>query len=104
MQIPGNFSKRTAVVSRASSAASTCGTRISAPALASDTALRNWRRVAVIGIGNPPFFWRSRFQLAFELIQKPPVGAVGDDLLRRRFDEASFALAQSIEPDGVFGV
>src|SRR6185436_7259988 len=32
--------------------------------------------------------WCSRLQLAFELVQKAPIGAVGDDLLRARFDEA----------------
>src|SRR5262249_27443522 len=46
----------------------------------------------------------SRLQLALELVQKTPIRAVGDDLLRSRFDQADVAQAQSIVPDRVLGV
>src|SRR5467141_3238350 len=48
--------------------------------------------------------WRSRLQLAFELVQEAPIGVVGDDLLRARFDKAHVAQAQCIEADRVLGV
>src|ERR1700736_3020878 len=47
---------------------------------------------------------RSRLQLAFELVQEAPIGAVRDDLLRARLDEAGFVQAQGIESDRVLGV
>src|SRR6266478_4368015 len=47
---------------------------------------------------------RSRLQLAFELVQEAPIGALGDDLLRARFDEARFTHAQCIEADRVLGI
>src|SRR5262249_2273239 len=46
----------------------------------------------------------SRLQLAFELVQKPPVGAVGDDLVRACCDKAGFAQTQGIEAHCVLGV
>src|SRR6516164_10428774 len=46
----------------------------------------------------------SRFQLAFELVEKMPIGAVGNNLLRGRLNEARVAQAQRIEPQRVFGV
>jgi hypothetical protein len=48
--------------------------------------------------------WHSRFQLAFDLVEKTPVGAVGDDFLRARLDQACFVHAQGIEPHRVLGV
>src|SRR5712664_2519593 len=48
--------------------------------------------------------WRSRLQLAFELVQETPIGAVGDDLLRARFDQTDLAQAQRVEAHGVLGV
>ena len=52
----------------------------------------------------PPLLAASRLQLAFELVQEPPVGAVGDDLLRARLDHADLVQAQGIEADRVLGV
>src|SRR6516164_3234956 len=45
-----------------------------------------------------------RLQFAFELVQKAPIGAVGDDLLRARLDEVSFAHAQCVKTDRVLVV
>src|SRR6516164_6761980 len=100
-QISGILAKRTVVVSRRASAASTPGAA-SAPAPANPIADSTRRRLSVIGIVNsfPP----SRLQLAFDLVEEMPVGAVGDDLLRARFDEARFAEAKGVPPDRVFGV
>jgi hypothetical protein len=46
----------------------------------------------------------SRLQLAFELVEKAPIGVFRDDLLRRFFDCAVFAQAQRIEADRVLGI
>src|SRR6266404_4450714 len=51
-----------------------------------------------------PVYCSSRLQLAFELVQEAPIRAVGDDLLRARFDHTSVAHAQCIEADRVLGV
>ena len=53
-QIPGNFKRRTVVVSRSRSAAGADGTprRLAAPA--SESVVRTRRRVCIIGIGNLP--------------------------------------------------
>src|SRR2546423_10747671 len=48
--------------------------------------------------------WVSPLQLAFELVEKTPVGVVGDDLLRARLDEAGLVQPQRVEPDSVLGV
>src|SRR6266446_3278394 len=48
--------------------------------------------------------WRSRLQLAFELVQEVPIRAVGDDLLRARLDHSGFMQAQRVEADRVLGV
>src|SRR5271155_392702 len=104
MQMPGAFpGRRTEVVSRAPSAASTRGARTRPAAPATDRLARKRRRVWMIGIGNL-LFWRSRLQLAFELVQEAPIGVFGDDLLRRRFDKAHIAQAQRIEADRVLGI
>jgi hypothetical protein len=39
-----------------------------------------------------------------QLVQKAPIGAVGDDLLRARLDETHFVQPQRIEPERVLGV
>src|ERR1700730_1181124 len=96
------FDSRTVVASSGPSAASDRGGRASPAAPASDMVVRNRRRVCIIVIGTS--LLRSRLQLAFELVQKAPVGAVGDDLLRARFDEAGFVQAQGVETDRVLGV
>ena len=46
----------------------------------------------------------SRLQLAFELIEEAPVGALGDDLLRGRANHARLVEPQRIEPDRVLRV
>src|SRR6516164_10332460 len=46
----------------------------------------------------------SGLQLAFELVQELPIGAVGNDLLRVRFDEARFIQSQGVKADRVLGV
>src|SRR5215472_18201084 len=53
--------------------------------------------------GAPIYAW-LRLQLAFEFIQKAPIGSAGDDLLRARLDETRFAQAKDVPPDRVFGV
>src|ERR1700741_5603281 len=54
-------------------------------------------------IGSPPPS-TSRLQLAFELVEKPPIGAFGNDLLRARLDEARLAHAQRVEAHRVRSV
>src|SRR5437870_1284235 len=46
----------------------------------------------------------SRLQFAPQLVQKPPVGAVGDDLLRARFDQPDLMQPQRIEAQRVLGI
>src|ERR1700751_6140856 len=46
----------------------------------------------------------SRFQLALELVQKSPIGAIGHDLLRSRLYHARFVQAHWEVPDCIFGV
>src|SRR5215471_9652190 len=78
-----DFPMRTVVISGAPSAASARRARTRPVTLANERAVvRKRRRVCVIGIGNLPFLLRSRLQLAFDLVQKAPIGAFGDDLLR----------------------
>src|SRR6516165_8521660 len=45
-----------------------------------------------------------RLQLAFDLVEKAPVGAVGDDLLGGRFDQSGFAQAKSVPADRVLRI
>jgi hypothetical protein len=66
-------------------------------------------RQAICKIPRPlrarPFSTRcSRLQLAFKLVKEAPVGPIGDDLLRRRLDQADVAHAQCVETDRIFGV
>src|SRR5271165_2953208 len=46
----------------------------------------------------------SRFQLAFDLVEEPPIGPVGDDLLRAGFDKTQFMQPKCVVPDRVLGV
>src|SRR5215472_2731314 len=93
---------RTVVVSRGPSAASARQVRIRLVAPAAAMPPKKPRRVLISAIASlPPF---SCLQLAFELVQKPPVGTVRNDLLWARFDQAHFVQAQSVPPDRVFGV
>src|SRR6516165_2006632 len=104
-QMLGSFRMRTVVVSGPPSAASTYGVRRRAVPQASDRVVRKRRRVGVIGIGRLlPLSWHSRLQLAFELVEKAPIGAVGDDLLRGGLDEPGVPHAQRVEPNRVLRV
>src|SRR5260370_4309629 len=44
------------------------------------------------------------FQLLLQLVEEPPVGALGEDLLRARLDHARFVQPEGIEPRGVLRV
>src|SRR5215469_12460888 len=66
--------------------------------------MRVWSESCVVSASVPLEASLSRLQLAFELVQKAPVGAVGNDLLRVRLDYAGFVQPKGIEPDRVFGV
>src|SRR5205823_3687109 len=101
-QMLGIFGSRKVVVSSAPSAARACGARMrpTAPAAARPPTKR--RRVWISGIGSPPL--RSRLQLAFQLVEEAPVGAVGDDLLRARLDEAQFMQTERVKPQRILRV
>src|SRR5262252_4278747 len=102
MQMLRSFGSWTVVVSSGPSVASTRRGRarkLAAPA--SKAVVRKWRRVCIVGIGKPPPIHYSRLQLAFELVQEPPISALGDDLLRGRLDEPGVAHAQRVEPDRI---
>src|SRR5262245_22274005 len=43
-------------------------------------------------------------QLLLELVDEPPVGALGDNLLRARLDHSSLMQPQGIEAQRVFGI
>src|SRR5438552_889736 len=103
-QMAGILGRRTVVVSRAPSAASARGARMRPAAPTNERVVRKRRRVCVFGIGNLPVLLRSRFQLAFELVQETPICAVGDDLLRARLDHAGFMQSQRVEPEAILGV
>src|SRR5947209_7854063 len=104
MQMPGVFMRRTAVVSRASSAASDGGRRTRLAAPASERVVRKLRLVCIAGIVVLPLLYGSRLQLAFKLAQETPVGTVSDDLLRARLDHADFVQTKGVEPDRVLWV
>src|SRR6516165_6197451 len=78
---------RTVVVSRGPSAASArlARSRPAPPAAATPLIKRRRVNLSLTVIGAP-----SRLQLAFDLVEGALVGAVGDDLLRGRFDETQF--------------
>src|SRR5437016_454428 len=103
MQMPSVLARRTVAVSGGPSAAGARGARTRPAALTADSAPRKRRRVCIIGIGNLPFLC-LRLQLAFELVEEAPIGAVGDDLLRARLDEAQFAQTQGIESNRDLGL
>src|SRR5271165_2402527 len=48
--------------------------------------------------------WSLGLQLAFELVEKAPIGAVGDDPLRYRFDEAEIMQSQRVEAQRVLWI
>src|SRR5215472_11213338 len=101
--MPGSRTSRTEVISGSPSAARGGCARTNPAAPAADNPARKWRRVCANDIGSLPFSWLC-LQLAFQFVEKAPVGAVGDDLLWARLDEAGFAHAQSVEPERVLGV
>jgi hypothetical protein len=47
---------------------------------------------------------RSGFQFAFELVEKPPIAAIGNNLLRARLEHAQLMKVQRVEADCVFVV
>ena len=47
---------------------------------------------------------RSRFQLAFELVEKAQILAVSDGVLPVRFNETRLAHAQRVETECILGV
>src|SRR3984893_4216777 len=104
MQMLPSFTSRTVVVSSGPSAATAGGIRTTPAVPPNERVARNRRRVCIIGIGSLPPPGRSHLQLAFELVEKAPIRAVGNDLLRTRFDETHFAHAQCVEPDRVLRV
>src|SRR6266850_3897800 len=46
----------------------------------------------------------SCFQLLLEFVEKPPVGALGDEFLRARLDHPELVQPQGVEAQGVFWV
>src|SRR5262245_40532285 len=56
------------------------------------------------GVQGRPLPALSALQLAFELVQKAPVGPLGDDLVGARFDHAGVAQPKRIEAYRVLGV
>jgi len=83
----GIFPKRTVAVSSGSSAAPTRGVAITpaTPAAASPVIKRRLAIIAIYDFSRPS---GSRLQLMFDLVQKAPVRAIGNDLLRRALDRA----------------
>src|SRR6516165_2037736 len=100
-QITGILAKRTVVVSRRASAASTRGAA-SAPAPASPIADSTRRLLSVMGIVNS--FRPSCLQLALELVQKAPIGVFGDEFVGQRPDHARFVQPQRIIAKRVLGI
>src|SRR5438105_12047679 len=97
MQMVGCLARRIAVISGGASAASTRGGRTRLAAPASEAVARNRRRVHIILIE----VLLSRLQLAFELVEKSPIGTLGDELLRARLYQPRFVQAQRIKPERV---
>src|SRR6516162_18741 len=96
-----SLGSRTEVVSSGPSAAR-AGGRSNAAAPIPERPARTRRRVSIIGIVSLTVC--SRLQLAFQLIEKAPIGAVGDDFLRGRLDEPGVTHAQRVEADCVLRV
>src|SRR6516162_1172658 len=104
MQIVEDLGSLMVVVSRLGSAAGAPRAGSMEAAMpASAVLLRKRRRLSIVAIASL-LSCRSRLQLAFKLVQKSPVGILGDDFLRARLDEARFPHAQSVEPDRVLRV
>src|SRR6516164_6248122 len=100
MHMPAFLARRTVMVSGGCSAASGRAARKTQAAPANESVVRNRRRVWIIGIRR---YIPSRLQLAFELVEEPEVGALGEDLLRARFDEAEIVQPQCVKPHAVLG-
>src|SRR5882724_835262 len=101
--MPGAFGRRTVVVSSLPSAACACHGETKSSAPAEIMAVRKRRRVCLIGI-ETSYPRGSRLQLAFELVEEAPIGAVGDDLLRARLDEPHFVQPKRIIPETILGI
>src|SRR5712691_10354032 len=103
MQMPAIFANRTVVVSGGPSCADELRAPIRPAALADESVERNWRRVRVVRMmAHLPSLKRaSPLQLTLELVEDPPVGALGDDLLWARLHDAGFVQAERVKADGV---
>src|SRR5215472_8598377 len=60
-----------------------------------------WSKTAVVCASSEA---SSSLQLAFDLVQKAPIGGVGDNLLRGRFDKARLVEPKSVKPDRILGI
>src|SRR5947207_9055406 len=104
-QTPPMRASRTCVVSSRSSAATAWLRGRRAAAAVTDRPEMKSRRVCFSLTSNLSVArFRSRLQLASQLVEEAPIGAVGDQLLRVRFDEADIMQAQSIEAHRVLGI
>ena len=46
----------------------------------------------------------SRLQLALQLVEKNPIGAVGDNFVGIRFNQTGLVQLQSVESDAILGI
>src|SRR6516162_6225143 len=108
-----NFGKRTVVVSGGGSAANELGPAKRHAAPADESAARKRRRLCVnfmlasVPLESGPVNTSpasSSLQLALELVEEAPVGALRDDLTGRRLDHARLVQSQRVEPDRVLGI
>src|SRR5215467_8578380 len=58
----------------------------------------------MIGIVNPSFLWRSRLQLAFDLVQEVPIGVLHDQLFGGGLDQTGLVQSQCVEAERVLGI
>src|SRR5712691_6896277 len=100
----GSWISLSVVVSGGASWASELGTPKRPATLTDDSVARKRRRLWVIRMmAHLPSLKRaSPLQLALELVEDPPVGALGDDLLWARLHDAGFVQAERVKADGVF--
>src|SRR5580704_12428749 len=102
--MPWFFTTRIAVVSSGRSAPSARGSRTRPAAPANERVVRNCRRVCVIGIGSLLFLQPLSLQLALELVQEAPIGALGDDRVRVGLDHAGFVQTKGVIAQRVLGI
>src|SRR5437764_15384737 len=98
----GILASRTVFVSSAGSAARRRGAVKAVVAPAKAKVVSNERlSIAIIASPARP---GSRLQLAFQLIEEAPVGAVGEDLFRTGFDQTGLVQSQRVEAQRVLGI